>query len=152
MNIRNVNILLVEDDEVEVKHFKRSMKRYALPNSLFVARDGIEAMALLRGDSDGGLSRVPRPCLVLLDLNLPRMNGLEFLREIRADALLRTTTIIVITASDDEHDRAAAYDLNVANYIVKPVDFDLLAERILYFERSWNGFQLDKDLPAPHKT
>jgi CheY-like chemotaxis protein len=109
------SVLLVDDDVVDVTNVRRAFERGALANPLRIARDGIEALDILRGDP------APTGELVLLDLNLPRMNGIELLRELRADAALCTTPVIVLTTSADERDLRAAYELGVAGYFVKPV-------------------------------
>ena len=112
-----VNILLVEDDKVDVMAFRRALHDIRVSNPLHVAGDGIEALDMLRGEN--GRAALPRPCLVLLDLNMPRMGGIEFLEELRADPALKRVLVIVMTTSSNEEDRMRAYKLNVAGYIVK---------------------------------
>lgn len=113
---RTVHLLLVEDDEVDVMAFQRALARQRIANPLVVARDGLEALALLRGvDRD----RIPAPRIVFLDLNMPRMSGLELLAEMREDPELRSTVVFVLTTSRHDQDKARAYDHNVAGYIVK---------------------------------
>jgi CheY-like chemotaxis protein len=112
-----VNILLVEDDKVDVMAFKRALHDIKVGNALYVAGDGIEALEMLRGEN--GREMLPKPCLVLLDLNMPRMGGIEFLQEVRADPALTRLLVIVMTTSSSEEDRMRAYRLNVAGYIVK---------------------------------
>ena len=112
-----VHVLLVDDDDVDVMAVKRAFKRAKIANPLFVARDGLEALAILRGD--GGREAIPKPYIVILDLNMPRMDGLEFLAELRKDAALRDSVVFVLTTSKADEDRAASYDRNVAGYIVK---------------------------------
>ena len=132
-----INLLLVEDDEADVLEFKRSMRRHEVTNPLAVAGNGLEALNLLRGSQSDGSPSLGYPRLILLDLNLPVMDGLTFMKELRADADLYTTPIIVITASRDERDRAAALDMNVAGFFVKPVDFELLAKTMMSLHRIW---------------
>ncbi len=117
MSAEPVNILLVEDDKVDVMAFKRALHDIKVGNALYVAGDGIEALEMLRGEN--GREMLPKPCLVLLDLNMPRMGGIEFLQEVRADPALTRLLVIVMTTSSSEEDRMRAYRLNVAGYIVK---------------------------------
>jgi CheY-like chemotaxis protein len=127
-----VNILLVEDDEVDVMNVRRAFQKNEIKNPLWVATNGVEGLEMLRA---GGIPRDRR--LVLLDLNLPRMNGIEFLRELRADPVLRLTPVVVLTTSDDERDRVNAYDLNVAGYILKPVTFKAFVEAMATLDKYW---------------
>lgn len=113
---RLVNVLLVDDDEVDVMGVRRAFEARHIRNPIFVARDGIEGLAILRG-ADGEC--VKPPFLVLVDLNMPRMNGLEMLSELRADAHLAGTVVFVMTTSDDEGDRTAAYRAQAAGYLLK---------------------------------
>ncbi len=117
MSAEPVNILLVEDDRVDVMAFKRALHDLKVGNALYVAGDGIEALDMLRGEN--GQKMLPRPCLVLLDLNMPRMGGIEFLEELRADPALKRVLVIVMTTSSSDEDRMRAYKLNVAGYVVK---------------------------------
>ncbi|HEU0079750.1 MAG TPA: response regulator [Longimicrobiaceae bacterium] len=127
-----LNILLVEDDEVDVMNVRRAFKKNNIGNPLWVAGNGLEALELLRGPE------IPRERrLVLLDLNMPRMNGIEFLRELRADPELGLTPVVVLTTSDDERDRVDAYHLNVAGYILKPVTFVSFVEAMATLNKYW---------------
>lgn len=130
------NILLVEDDTVDVMNVRRSFKKANITNPLFVASDGIEALAILRNQSETVHMPESRR-LVLLDLNMPKMNGLEFLTELRADEKLKPTPVIVLTTSDQERDRIEAFNLNVAGYILKPVTFSNFAEVMAALNRYW---------------
>ena len=115
-------ILLVEDDRVDIMTVQRAMKKIDINNPLYIARTGVEALGMLRGD---GYPRIePAPSLILLDLNLPRMGGIEFLKELRADPVLRSLPVIVLTSSNEPRDRAAAFEYEVDDYIVKPHSFD----------------------------
>ena len=129
---RCLNILLVDDDEVDVMNVKRAFQKAHITNPLFVAGDGIEALERLRaGDF---------PCdrrLVLLDLNMPRMNGIEFLRELRRDPELHATPVVVLTTSDDERDKVDAYGMNVAGYLLKPVTFASFVEIMAALNKYW---------------
>ena len=115
---RVTHILLVEDDEIDVTNVRRAFKKGRILNPLYVANDGVQALEMLRnGDVP------PSRRLILLDLNMPRMNGIEFLQELRADDELSHIPVVVLTTSDDERDRVQAYDLHVAGYLLKPVTF-----------------------------
>lgn len=112
-----LQILLVEDDDVAAEAVQRSLKNMLDNFAVTVAEDGLVALQILRGRH---LSRrLGHPRIVLLDLNLPRMNGFELLEEIRADAELRSTIVFVLSTSDDNADRLRAYRSNIAGYIVK---------------------------------
>jgi len=112
-----VTILLVDDDKVDTMAVRRSFRELNITNPVIATRNGIEALECLRGEN--GHEKVPSPCLVLLDLNMPRMGGIEFLGELRNDPALRRTVVVVMTTSEAEEDRVRAYDKNVAGYVLK---------------------------------
>lgn len=118
-------ILLVEDNVDDVALTKRAFKKNNIPNEVVVARDGVEAINYLLGSGDdaGAASRKP-PAIILLDLNLPRLNGLEVLERIRADVRTGDARVIIITSSREERDIEQGYRLGANSYIRKPVDFD----------------------------
>ena len=119
------NILLVEDDRVDIMTVKRALQKSNVTNPIHVARTGVEALGMLRGE---GFPKIdPSPSLILLDLNLPKMGGIEFLKELRADPALRSLAVIVLTSSNEPRDRAAAFEYDVEDYIVKPHSFDEFA-------------------------
>lgn len=129
---RLLNILLVEDDEVDVINVRRAFKKNNISNPIFVAGNGLEALELLRSGS------VPRDRrVILLDLNMPKMNGIEFLRELRADKSLASSTVVVLTTSNDERDKIEAYNLNVAGYLLKPVTFINFVEVMAALNKYW---------------
>lgn len=131
-----VNILLVEDDEVDVMNVRRAFKKNNIANPLHVAGNGLEALQMLRGEAKGPpLPRERR--LILLDLNMPRMGGIEFLRELRADPELRPTPVVVLTTSNDDKDRVEAFNLNVAGYILKPVTLTNFIETMATLNKYW---------------
>lgn len=111
--VKAVNLLLVEDDDVDAMGVTRALKKRRIANPLIRARDGIEALEFLRG------GKVARPYLILLDLNMPRMGGLEFIRTLRADPDFCDAVVFVLTTSKSDEDMAAAYRAHVAGYIVK---------------------------------
>ena len=132
MDDRRLNILLVEDDELDVMNVQRAFKKNNVVNPLHTARNGLEALEMLRGDA------IPKDRrLILLDLNMPRMGGIEFLKELRADPDLKATTVVVLTTSDEERDKVKAYDLNVAGYILKPVTFLNFVEVMAALNKYW---------------
>jgi CheY-like chemotaxis protein len=132
MTEKALNILLVEDDNVDVMNVKRAFEKNRIANPLYVAHNGIDALAMLRSGKVPGERRI-----VLLDLNMPRMNGLEFLRELRADPDLHSTVVIVLTTSNDERDKVEAYNLNVAGYLLKPVTFVNFVETMAALNKYW---------------
>lgn len=137
MDEKIINILLVEDDEVDVMNVKRAFKKYRITNPLYTAGNGIEALRMLQ-PQNGLQPEVPQTRrLILLDLNMPKMNGLEFLHEIRNDEVLKRTPVIVLTTSDEDKDRIEAYNLNVAGYILKPVTFINFAEVMVALNKYW---------------
>ena len=128
-----LNILLVEDDEIDVMNVKRAFIKNHILNPLFVAGNGVDALHMLRS------GEVPKDRrIVLLDLNMPRMNGIEFLRELRADAHLASTSVIVLTTSNNERDKIDAYNLNVAGYLIKPVTFSDFSELMVALNKYWS--------------
>ncbi len=137
MDDRIIHILLVEDDEVDVMNVQRAFKKYKITNPLYIAGNGLEALDMLRSP-DGQPPQVPKTRrLILLDLNMPKMNGLEFLQEIRQDKELKRTPVIVLTTSDEDKDRIEAYNFNVAGYILKPVTFTNFAEVMVALNKYW---------------
>lgn len=137
MDERALNILLVDDDEVDVMTVKRAFQKANISNPMFVAGNGIEALALLRGPA------IPKERrLVLLDLNMPRMNGIEFLRELRDDEELARTTVVVLTTSNEDRDRVEAYQLNVAGYLLKPVTFQTFADVMATLNKYWTLMEM----------
>jgi CheY-like chemotaxis protein len=116
-----IEVLLVEDDPGDVLMTQEAFKDYKIANRLSVVTNGEDALAYLR--KQGRFSDVPTPDLVLLDLNLPRRDGREVLREVKSDPALRRTPIVVLTTSDAQEDVLASYDLHANAYVRKPVDF-----------------------------
>ena len=137
-----INILLVEDDEVDIMTVQRAFKKGHIDNPLYLAGNGLEALALLR-DSPGKPSLIPpERRLILLDLNMPKMNGLEFLHELRADPALKHIPVVVLTTSNEERDRVQAYDFNVAGYMLKPVTFSVFVELMVTLNKYWTHCEM----------
>src|SRR5581483_8510645 len=137
-----LNILLVEDDELDVMNVRRAFQKNNIANPLHVASDGVEALEMLRGDGNGASAIPPERRIILLDLNMPKMGGIEFLRELRADPELRPIPVIVLTTSDEERDKVEAYRLNVAGYILKPVTLASLVETMATLNKYWTLSEL----------
>lgn len=119
---RPIEVLLVEDDPGDILLTKEAFDLNKVRNRLSVVNDGEQAMAFLR--REGAYADAPRPDLILLDLNLPRMSGTEVLREVKADAVLRTIPVVVLTTSEAEEDILRSYHLHANAYVTKPVDFE----------------------------
>ena len=132
MNEKQLNILLVEDDDIDVMTVQRAFRKNNISNPLKVAGNGIEALEMLRGGEIPPYNRI-----ILLDINMPRMDGIEFLRELRADPELRSTTVVVLTTSNEDRDRVQAYELNVAGYLLKPVTFVNFVEIMAMLNKYW---------------
>jgi CheY-like chemotaxis protein len=123
---RQVEILLVEDDPGDVLMTREAFQDYKLRNQLHVVNDGVDAMSFLR--QEGEHADKPRPDLVLLDLNLPRMDGREVLEEIKSDPELASIPVVVLTTSEAEDDVLRSYSLHANAYVTKPVDFERFIE------------------------
>jgi CheY-like chemotaxis protein len=134
---RTLRVLLVEDSDVDVMAMRRSFRRTNLPHDLLVFGTGEEALAYLR--------EKPRERLVLLDLNLPGISGLETLRSLRDDPALRSTAVVVLTTSDADRDKVEAFDLNVAGYLLKPVEAEELSRLVTVLHEYWTS----SELPLP---
>ena len=130
-----VNLLLVDDDEVDVQGLKRAFTKSKIGNPISVARDGIEALEILRGEN--GRAKLAKPHLILLDLNMPRMNGIEFLEALRADEELKAALVFMVTTSKAEEDKARAYGHNVAGYIVKQDPANTFMQAVSLLEHYW---------------
>jgi CheY-like chemotaxis protein len=137
VNDKMLNILLVEDDQVDIMNVKRAFDRNRITNPLYVATNGLDALEMLRTNAVPADRR-----LILLDLNMPKMSGIEFLRELRADAALSSTPVVVLTTSNDERDKIDAYNLNVAGYLLKPVTFINFVEVMAALNKYWTLVEL----------
>jgi CheY-like chemotaxis protein len=119
---RLIDVLLVEDDEGDVLMTREALHEGKILNRLHVVGDGVEALSFLRRTN--GNAEAPRPDLILLDLNLPRVDGRQVLDEIKSDEALRRIPVVVLTTSEAEEDILRSYDLHANAYVPKPVDFD----------------------------
>ncbi len=129
-------VLLVEDDSVDAMTVSRAFKDLKVANPLAHAINGEEALEYLRNESN------ERPCVILLDLNMPKMNGIEFLKVVKADDELRQTPVVVLTTSKEEYDIVGSFELSVAGYIVKPVDYRNFVEAIRTIDLYWTLSEL----------
>ena len=132
-----VTILLVDDDDVDVMGIERALKKLKIINLIQRARDGTEALEMLRTPGV-----VARPYLILLDLNMPRMNGIEMLHELRKDSNLSSSVVFVLTTSADDKDKVAAYSKHVAGYIIKKQVGDGFMQVMNMLEHYWRVVEL----------
>lgn len=135
-NYREVTLLVVDDDDIDAIALERALRKLKLLNTVYRARDGQEALDMLRSNS------VPQPYIILLDLNMPRMGGLEFLQVLRTDPLLTHSVVFVLTTSKSDEDLVAAYRKHIAGYVFKQhMDRDFL-EVISLIEHYWRLVEL----------
>ncbi|MES9817301.1 MAG: response regulator [Candidatus Thiodiazotropha sp.] len=133
---KDETILLIEDDRVDIMTVQRALQKNNISNPLLIARTGLEALDMLRGTN--GVKKInPLPALTLLDLNLPKMSGFEFLQELRNDPEFDSLRIIVLTSSNEPKDRAAAFEYEVDDYIVKPHSFDEFTRAVATILALW---------------
>jgi CheY-like chemotaxis protein len=127
----NKTILLIEDDMVDAMTVRRAFKELRLPNPLHHVENGEAALEWLHDSANS-------PCLMLLDLNMPRMNGLELLQEVKADQFLRRVPIVILTTSEEDRDRTQCFDFGVAGYMIKPVDYSQFLEMMQAINTYWS--------------
>ncbi len=127
-----LSIMLVEDDEVDIMNVKRAFKKNNITNPIMVARNGLEALEMLTKPG------IALPKVIILDINMPRMNGIEFLKEIRNDEKLKMISVFVMTTSNEDSDKIKAYDLNVAGYILKPLSFEKFVTSVATLNSYWS--------------
>lgn len=140
-------ILLVEDNPADARLVKEAMKEVKINNTLYHVPDGVEAMAFLR--SQGGYAKMPRPDLILLDLNMPRKDGRQTLKEIKDDPELKRIPVVVLTVSDAEEDIIKSYDLHANCYVTKPLNLEEFSKVVAGIENFW--FEIVK-LPPNGKS
>jgi CheY-like chemotaxis protein len=129
-----IHILLIEDDDVDIMNVKRAFKKNNVQNPLTVAEDGLKALEMLKSLK---ANNEPVPKIILLDLNMPRMGGIEFLTELRKDEELKDISVFVMTTSSEETDIVDAYRLNVAGYIVKPLSIEQFINAVSTLNNYW---------------
>lgn len=132
----NKAILLVEDDRVDAMTVKRALRDINVANPVSIVNNGEEALDFLRNGENG------KPCIILLDLNMPKMNGIEFLKIAKKDDLLKSIPVVVLTTSKDEHDRFESFNLSVAGYMIKPVDYLQFVETMKTIKLYWSLSEL----------
>ncbi|MDA3816098.1 MAG: response regulator [Prolixibacteraceae bacterium] len=130
-------ILLVEDNLKDIELTLEAMTENNLANDIIVARDGVEALEYLHCQEKFKLRKAGNPALVLLDIKMPRMDGIEVLRNIRSDTMLKRIPVVVLTSSNEEKDLINTYDLGVNAYVVKPVDFTQFIEAVKQIGSFW---------------
>lgn len=133
--MKQYKILVVEDDEVDRMNILRAFKKSNFLNEVDICHDGIEAIEYLES-ADKEV-----PILILLDINMPRMNGLEFLEKIRQDPYWKATPVVMLTTSQESNDLVAAYNANVAGYLLKPVEFSNFIETMIAIKQYWSLVQ-----------
>ena len=140
MTDKLMSILLVEDDMVDVMNVKRAFKNNNIENPLFVANNGLDALNMLKGK--GVPKLIPTPKIVLLDINMPKMNGIELLKAMRADDELKSISVFIMTTSNEDSDKFEAYSLNVAGYILKPINFEKFVTAVSTLNNFWKLIEL----------
>jgi CheY-like chemotaxis protein len=131
MKITNKPILLVEDDRVDIMTIIRALKEIRVDNTLVSKENGEEALAHLHNPAN------EKPCIILLDLNMPIMNGIEFLQNIKQDEQLKRIPVIVLTTSEEQQDKVNSFNLGVAGYMAKPVDYRQFVEMMRSIDMYW---------------
>jgi CheY-like chemotaxis protein len=137
---RTAQLLHVEDDDLCIMGLNRAFKAAKIANPISFAHDGIDALEMLRGIN--GRTRLPRPFLILLDLNMPRMGGVEFLKELRKDEDLKKSVVFIMSTSDADEDKVNAYNLGVAGYILKSNPANAFLEATLLLNTYWRVVEL----------
>lgn len=138
---KSITILMADDDEDDRLLAVDALKESKVLNDLYCVEDGVELLDFLRNQGKYANSEsAPRPGLILLDLNMPRMDGREALKEIKADANLRSIPVVILTTSKEEEDKLKGYDLGAASYITKPIDFDGLVDLMKTLGKYWVEF------------
>jgi two-component system response regulator len=136
--MKSKHILLVEDNPDDVKLTLRALKKSRIANEVVVARDGLEAMEYLNGTGKfAGRDPNVLPQVVLVDLKMPRMDGLELLQRIRSDEKMRLLPVVILTTSSEERDRVESYKLGANSYVRKPVDFNQFVEAVEHLGLYW---------------
>lgn len=133
--LKPIEILLAEDSPADVRLTREALKNAKVRNNLYTVRDGVEAMAFLR--REGEFKNMPRPDLVLLDLNMPRKDGREVLKEIKEDPDLRRIPVVVLTVSQAEEDIIKSYNLHANCYVTKPVGLNQFLDAVRSIEGFW---------------
>jgi CheY-like chemotaxis protein len=131
MKVTNKPLMVVEDDQVDVMTIRRALKEIAVVNQIIQLENGEEALTYLRDP------KKEKPCLILLDLNMPIMNGVEFLQAVKGDDHLKRLPVVVLTTSEEQQDKVNSFNLGVAGYMAKPVDYRQFVEVMRSIDRYW---------------
>ncbi|MCP4660839.1 MAG: response regulator [bacterium] len=135
---KNVPILLVEDDQIDQLTVARAFKKNKITNPLYTVNNGKEALAFLRHEGPyGDPQKAQRPGIILLDLHMPVMSGIEFLKILKQDEDLRSIPVIVLTTSQEENDQVESFRMSVAGYVIKPLEFGEFVEAIKTIDLYW---------------
>lgn len=134
---KSIHFMLIDDDAIDIKDMQRTFKKNNIDNPLHVATNGLEALNKLLGQN-GEKKIHPTPKIIILDINMPKMNGIEFIKNVRANKKLKSMLIFILTTSNSEKDKIDAYNLNVAGYIVKPFQISRFMEIISSLHHYWN--------------
>lgn len=129
-------IVIVEDDKIDAMTFQRALKDIGVKNKIEHFENGEAALEYLEDQNN------QKPCIILLDLNMPRMNGIEFLKHIKQHPILKSIPVVVVTTSTDHRDRSESFEQSVAGYMVKPVDYGAFVEMMKTISKYWQRSQL----------
>lgn len=151
MSPEPVEILLVEDDPSDLQLTLRAFKKMNLANHMTVARDGAEALRIIFGEDGQAVGKMQDCQLILLDLKLPKVDGIEVLRRLKGEPRTRTLPVVVLTSSREDRDIQACYDLGVNSYIVKPVDFEQFVSAVGSLGLYWLLLNQRPNGPAPER-
>lgn len=133
----SINFMLVDDDEIDIKDIQRTFKKNKINNPVHIATNGVDALNKLLG-LNGEKKIKPTPKIIILDINMPKMNGIEFMKNIRTNKKLKSLLVFILTTSNSEKDKIDAYNLNAAGYIVKPFQVSEFMEMISSLHHYWN--------------
>jgi CheY-like chemotaxis protein len=142
---KHIHILLVEDDDIDAEAVMRGFQSQRIANPFTWVRDGVEALAVLQREE--GYPIVPWPSMILLDINMPRMNGIEFLQTIRKDPELRRSVVFVLTTSDRDEDMMAAYDEQIAGYLLKSRAGRDFVDLVSMLDAYWRIVEFPVEMP-----
>jgi len=135
-----VTFLVVDDDDIDVELLQRAFRKLKIANPIVRAKDGLDALDVLRGT--GGREKLQPPFIILLDINMPRMSGLEFLDELRRDESLRRAIVFVLTTSDDDADILKSYEMNISGYVVKARAGRSFEQALTMLDHYWRVVEL----------
>jgi two-component system, response regulator len=140
MGDRDIEILVVEDSADDATFIRHSLEAANLGAGLRIARDGVEALIAIFGAEDASVAPITRPKLIVLDLKLPKIDGLDLLRRLKSNPLTRTIPVVILSSSQEARDLVESYRLGVNSYLVKPMDFDEFGESVRALGRYWLNF------------